>query len=133
MRIVLDANVLASGIFWAGYPFRVLDLWAHDRIQVLAAEPILREYADLLRELGRAEDKEHLADSWVSFVFAHAVLIDVRSRVDACRDSDDNKYLECAIDGGADFVVSGDGDLLSLESFGGIPIVKPRQFVEIIG
>ena len=133
MRIVLDANVLASGIFWAGYPFRVLDLWSHDRILVLASESILREYADLLRDLGREEDKEHLADSWVSFVFHHAVLIDVRSRVDASRDPDDNKYLECAIDGGADFVVSGDGDLLSLESFGGIPIVKPRRFVEIIG
>ena len=133
MRIVLDANVLASGIFWAGYPFRVLDLWAHDRIVVLASELILREYADLLRDLGREEDKEHLADSWVSFIFHHAVLIDVRSRVDACRDPDDNKYLECAIDGGADFVVSGDGDLLSLGSFGGIPIVKPRRFVEIIG
>ena len=41
MRIVLDANVLASGVFWAGNPFRVLDLWARDRIQVIASEPIL--------------------------------------------------------------------------------------------
>jgi putative PIN family toxin of toxin-antitoxin system len=133
MRIVLDANVLASGVFWAGYPFRVLELWAHDRIQVLVSEAILHEYADLLHELGRKEGKEHLGDSWVSFVFHHATLIDVRSHIAASRDPDDNKYLECAVDGSADFVVSGDGDLLSLELFDGIPIVKPRRFVEIVG
>jgi len=133
MRIVLDANVLASGVFWAGYPFRVLELWAHERIRVLVSKAILQEYAGLLRELGRKEDKEKLADLWVSFVFHHAVLIDVRNRVDVCRDPDDNKYLECALDGGASFVVSGDGDLLSLGSFSGIPIVKPRRFVESVG
>ena len=133
MRIALDANVLASGVFWAGYPFRVLELWARDRIEVLVSEPILQEYADLLQELGRKEGKEHLGDSWVSFVFHHAILIDVRSHVTASRDPDDNKYLECAVDGSADYVVSGDGDLLSLGSFEGIPIVKPRRFVEIAG
>ena len=133
MRIVLDANVLASGVFWAGYPFRVLELWARDQVQVLASEPILREYADVLRELGRAEGKEHLAESWTSFIFHHAALFDVRSRVGTCRDPDDDKYLECAVDGGADFIVSGDGDLLSLKSFRGIPIVKPRRFVELAG
>lgn len=65
--------------------------------------------------------------------YKHAILVDVRSHVAASRDPDDNKYLECAVDGRADFVVSGDGDLLSLESFDGIPIVKPRRFVEIVG
>jgi putative PIN family toxin of toxin-antitoxin system len=132
MRIVLDANVLASGVFWAGYPFRVLELWANDAVQVLASQAILQEYARTLRELGRHEEQSRLADAWVSFVFHHAALIDVRSPVRACRDPDDDKYLACAVDGGADYLVSGDKDLLSLESFRGIPIVKPRPFVEAV-
>ena len=132
MRIVLDANVLASGVFWAGHPFRVLSLWAHDQAQVLASEPILQEYAEVLRDLGSDRGEERLAASWVTFIFQHASLIDVRTRVDICRDPDDNKYLACAIDGGADFIVSGDNDLLTLNAFRGIPIVSPRRFVETI-
>ena len=131
MRIVLDANVLVSGVFWAGAPFRVLNLWAHDLVKVLASEPILREYAEVLREMGLDRDNVRLADSWIAFVFQHASLIDVHTRVDACRDPDDNKYLECAVDGGADYIVSGDKDLLALNTFQGIPIVASRRFVEI--
>ena len=103
----------------------------HDQVQVLTSEPILKEYADLLRDMGRDQEALHLAESWITFVFHHAAVIDVRTRIDACRDPDDNKYLECAVDGGADFIVSGDNDLLSLELFQGIPIVKPRRFVDI--
>ena len=130
MRIVLDANVLASGVFWAGHPFHVLNLWAHDGVQVLASEPILQEYAEVLRELGMDQEKTHLAETWVAFVFQHASLIDVRTQVDACRDPDDNKYLACAVDGGAAFIVSGDRDLLTLKAFRGIPIMNPRRFME---
>ena len=52
MRIVLDTNVLVSGVFWAGQPLRVLELWADDRVQVVASESILLEYAAVLKEIG---------------------------------------------------------------------------------
>lgn len=94
MRIVLDTNVLASGVFWAGYPFRVLELWANDAVQVLASQAILLEYSRTLQELGRHEAKSPLADDWISFVFNHATLIDVQSSVQTCRDPDDDKYLK---------------------------------------
>jgi putative PIN family toxin of toxin-antitoxin system len=79
------------------------------------------------------EGKQHLAQGWINFVFQHAVLIDVKSRVHASRDPDDDKYLACAIDGGAECIVSGDDDLLSLGSHVGIPILKPRQLIERVG
>ncbi len=132
MRIVIDANVLASGVFWAGFPFRVLQLWAYDKVQVLTSETILREYASTLRELGSRQTESHLAEAWTAFVFHHSVLVDVQSQPTVCRDPDDNKYLACALDGGADYIVSGDKDLLTLECFEGIPIIKPRRFVELI-
>ena len=93
MRIVLDANVLVSGVFWAGPPYRVLSLWAHERVQVLASEPILQEYAEVLRDLGLARGEMRLAESWITFIFQHAALIDVRTRIVACRDPDDSISL----------------------------------------
>jgi len=131
MRIVLDANVLISGVFWSGYPFRVLDLWAKDKLTVLVSEAILREYSDTLNEIGARQGANHLAEAWIKFVFNHSTLIDVDSRVDVCRDPDDNKYLACAIDGAAETVVSGDRDLLDLVAFHSIPIVNPRRFVDM--
>ncbi len=108
MRVMLDANVLVSGIFWAGTPSRVLDLWARDRLSVLASSDILKEYSAVLDRLGRKSGAEHLSAAWTRFVFQHACLIDVRTDVQACRDPADDKYLACAVDGAAEYLVSGD-------------------------
>lgn len=132
MRVVLDANVVVSGVFWAGPPFRVLSLWVNDRIQVLASAGILQEYGETLSALGARKKTTDLASLWTAFIFNHATLIDVRSQVEACRDPDDNKYLACAIDGGAEYLVSGDRDLLDLKSFRDVAIVTPRGFLQII-
>lgn len=131
MRIVIDANVLVSGAFWGGLPFRVISLWAQDRVAVLVSEPILAEYARVLEEIGRKVKRPELARQWSEFAGHYATLIDVHSPVRHCRDPQDDKYLACAADGDADFIVSGDRDLLDLKQFIGIPIITPRQFLEI--
>ena len=59
------------------------------------------------------------------------IVIDVHSPVRCCRDPHDDKYLACAADGDADYIVSGDRDLLDLKRFIGIPIVTARQFLTI--
>lgn len=47
-------------------------------------------------------------------------------------DPDDDKFLACAIDGGADYIVSGDHHLLDLGSYEGIPILRPATFLQIV-
>ena len=59
-----------------------------------------------------------------------AELVSITERITACRDPTDDKFLELAVSGHADLIVSGDGDLLSLNSFRGIPIVTPAIFVQ---
>ena len=53
MRIVLDANVLISGIFFAGPPGQILDAWSGDRVQLVTSPEILEEYRRVANELGR--------------------------------------------------------------------------------
>ena len=54
----------------------------------------------------------------------------IAERITACRDPTDDKFLELAVNGGADLIVSGDGDLLALNPFRDIPIVTPAAFVQ---
>jgi uncharacterized protein len=61
-----------------------------------------------------------------------AIPIEITVAITACRDPKDNKFLELAISGTADCIVSGDQDLLILHPFRGIPILSPRQFLDEI-
>ena len=54
----------------------------------------------------------------------------ITERIAACRDATDDKFLELAVNGKADMIVSGDADLLVLNPFRGIPIVSPAAFVQ---
>jgi uncharacterized protein len=60
---------------------------------------------------------------------AMAELVSITEHIAACRDPKDDKFLELAVNGKADVIVSGDADLLALNPFRGIPIVPPAAFV----
>ena len=69
---------------------------------------------------------------WLSRMLTEAKLVTISERVTECRDPKDNKFLELALDGRADVIVSGDYDLLELNPFRKIPIVRPTAFVQIV-
>lgn len=133
MRVVVDANILASGVFWAGTPGRVLQLWLNGRIELLASSDIVMEYEQVLLELAGRRGRRDLAHRWSGLLARHLTLVNVEPRLKICRDPDDNRYLDCAIQGGADVIVSGDKDLLSLGAISGIPIRTARLFLATLG
>ena len=129
MKVVLDTNVLVSGVFWAGPASRVLELWAKDSIEVVASPEILAEYTRLLAELERATPSG-LADAWTVFIAQHATVIHLAGRQPRlCRDPDDDKFLHCALSAGAQCVISGDKDLLSMGRMADIEILTPAAFL----
>ena len=130
MRIVIDTNVLLSGIFWGGLPFEILDLWVQDKIDLLASQAILTEYARVLQKYGFKKSGLDLADNWLHFIVQHAHIIHVQRQFHVCRDGADDMFLDCAVEGVADYIVSGDKDLLILQEFRGVDIVTPRLFIK---
>ena len=64
-------------------------------------------------------------------VIAHVVPLGPHV-ISVVRDSDDNMVLECALSGGADYIISGDQDLIILKEFHGIKLLSPREFLTII-
>jgi putative PIN family toxin of toxin-antitoxin system len=128
MKVVLDTNVLMSGIFFAGPPARILTAWAEDQLDLLATVDILAEY----RRVGSRLRKKYPSidvDPVLDLVIRESRIVEpVPVEADACSDKDDLKFLACALAGNADCVVSGDRALLRASGYEGIEVMTPRDF-----
>lgn len=130
MRIVLDTNVLLSGIFFGGVPGRILDAWRYGEITLLISPQILEEYRRVVNTLTERYGELEVLPI-LSLLAVEADVIDAPELSEpVSRDPADDKFLACASAGGAAVVVSGDDDLLSLREWHGIEILSPRSFVE---
>jgi len=129
-RVVLDTNVLCSGLGWPGPSARILDAVLDGRLVLIASPALLSELRRVLAypKLAAAiSDPDMLAD----LIEAAAVLIDPERTITTVSDPPDNCVLEAAVDGMADYIVSGDKHLLTLGVFAGIPILTPATFASL--
>jgi len=87
--------------------------------------------SELLAVLARSEFALTVADleQIRTFLLLHGTLVEPTSVLSVCRDPADNRVLECALAGGADVIVTGDRDLLTLHPFRDIDILTPRAFL----
>src|SRR3989338_2535576 len=113
MQVVLDTNVLVSGVFWRGPASRILELWAKDKIEVVVSPEILTEYQRLLAKLEH-EKPVGLANAWAGFIAQPTTVIRPTGHPRLCRDPDDDKFLHCTLSADARVLVTGDKDLLSM-------------------
>jgi uncharacterized protein len=130
-RAVLDTNVLVSGLGWSGSPAAILDAVSDGSMVLITSAPLLDElrrvlaYPKLAKVVG---DASGLAD----IIEASSVVVEPDRVLAVVNDESDNRVLEAAAAAAADYIVSGDKDLLDLGSFEGIPIVTAAQFVPAV-
>lgn len=132
-RAVVDTNILVRAVIKPlGTVGPVLRRLRDGDYVLLYSEPILTELVDVLNR-PPIREKYGLAPEDIGTVIALLLLrgeaVVPKRRITICRDPKDNMFLEAAAAGSADFIVSGDDDLLDLEAFEGIPIVKPFEFL----
>jgi putative PIN family toxin of toxin-antitoxin system len=130
-RVVLDTNVLISGLLsTTSTPARAVERAISDG-QLLASTATLRELMTKLLspKFDRYVPRER-RDALLLRLAPLIEIVEVVQRVQASRDPDDDKFLEVAINGRADVVVSGDGDLLDLNPFRGIAILAPAAYMD---
>ncbi len=130
MRLVIDTNVVVSGMFFGGRPGEFLDLLLHHRVETVATGKILVEYQATIDYLLKRYGGEHLRLSPIP-LFAMMEIIPQTDHIKACRDPDDDKFISCAVDGKCPFIVSGDKDLLSLEHYNNVRILTIAQFFDL--
>jgi uncharacterized protein len=131
MKIVLDTNVLVSGIFWTGVPSRILSHWINDRFELLLSDEIFNEYIRTLFRISKGK-RDDLVNKWLILFAENSTFITVKKRFKLSVDPDDNKFIDCAISGNADFIVSGDSHLLVLRSILNTEVITPSVFLKKI-
>lgn len=130
-RFVIDTNVLISALlFKSSVPFRALKLAEKQGI-ILYSEPTFKE---LERVLNRSKFNKYLSQEerrvfLLKFISA-SQLVNITETIAVCRDEKDNKFLELAVSGNANMIVTGDLDLLVLNLFQSIEILTPDRFVD---
>ncbi|RAW46451.1 putative toxin-antitoxin system toxin component, PIN family [Halorubrum sp. 48-1-W] len=134
MKAVLDTNVLISAIIATGTPHDVVVAGYTGTYQIVVSVPTLVELRETLHKyperFGLTDDEIQTEVETLRY-FAEFVAPD--EEIDAVKpDPDDDKFLEAAVAGNVDYLVSGDRHLLDLDSFRGIEIVTPREFFELL-
>jgi len=130
-RFVFDTNVVISALLLSHSVARQAFDRATQTGKLLISSATIEELNAVLQRKGfeRYITEEERMEFLSAFV-RDSILVEIVERVVACRDSNDDKFLELAINGKATCMVSGDEDLLVLHPFRGIAIVTPRQFLE---
>ncbi len=136
MRAVVDTNILVRALIRPqGTVGPVLLHFRRGDYTLLYSEATLGELIDVLNR-PRIRDKYGLSDedihTVVAFILLRGEYVVPQVSITACRDPKDNKFLEVAVSGQADVIVSGDEDLLVLSPFRGIPVISPREFLDML-
>jgi putative PIN family toxin of toxin-antitoxin system len=135
--IVLDTNVVVSGVLSrSGPPFEILHLWHARRFTLIVTDRVNREYHRILSEVQTTRVRKLQGFDPTRFLHllaVDAVWIDREIEpIIRSRDPNDDHLLSAAMNGRADFLVTGDIDLLELEGdprLGSLRIISPRDFV----
>jgi putative PIN family toxin of toxin-antitoxin system len=135
LKAVFDTNVLVSTLIGSpnSTPKRALSLFLRESGVPLLSEETFQELCEIL-DLDKI--KRFVSNPDISSLLQElsyvAQWVETSESISVCRDSKDNKFLEVAVNGGADYLVTGDKDLLVLNPFRGIPIVTPTVFLQIL-
>ena len=128
-RVVLDTNVTIAAFFWKGYPRIIYDLIRGKKLVMLLSSDMGKEF---IRVVGYPKfgltPKE--IPPFIRNLRSNAEFVEIKSKISLISDDPtDNIFLECAIDGDADYIISGDKHILDLGKYENIQIVKPNGFL----
>jgi hypothetical protein len=137
MRVVLDANIYISSLIASqGNPATIINRWLSGEFDVLLSQPIIDEisrvtgYERLQKKYQKIRERRLEFIELISKQSIWSESTETLAIVKA--DESDNRYLECAIAGGATYVVTGDEPLLSVGNYQGISIITPAVFVTLL-
>lgn len=128
MRLVLDTNVVMSAIFFGGDPRIIIRAAIAKKVEIVATQTLVDEYHEVAERLHEYYPAVSYRRPLAIF---ESLLKIVRSPTlsgNICRDPDDDALIACALGGKAKVVCSGDEDLLVLNGYRGLEIMKPHEF-----
>jgi hypothetical protein len=137
LRAVVDTNVFVSGLMGIeSPPRRIVDAWLDEQFTLVTSLTLVEELAHVLsypKIAGRIRLGESEVDAILAALLSQADMVPgVLELPGVTRDPKDDAVVACAVEGEADFIVTGDQDLLALDSHEGTRMVTPREFLELL-
>jgi putative PIN family toxin of toxin-antitoxin system len=130
VRVVIDTNVWLSGLIFGGKPSNIIELFVDETIIVIVCEELLSELRRKIIE--RFPLYIPSLDLLEASIRKDAEMIKLGSQtINLSRDTDDNKFIETAVIGECQFIISGDKDLLDIVGYKDIKIVTPVAFLNL--
>ena len=127
MKIVIDTNVVASAVFFGGRPRELLEKLLLGEVTAFVSREIVEEYRETMLRLQEKYPARPVTVPLTQIVTA-CRLIEPTTAVHVCRDPDDDKFINCAVDSKSLYIVSGDHDLLAVGTFQDVEVVTVADF-----
>lgn len=132
MKIVIDTNVLMSGVLFGGVPGRIIDAWVDGQVEMVLSLDILDEYRRVGADLaGRYPQRATALIPVLTLIAMNATIVNaIALATQVSTDAADDMFLAAAVAADVTTLVSGDRHLLDVAGWRGIQVVTPRQFVD---
>ena len=129
IKIILDTNIVISGIGFCGKTREILHLVLDDKIKAVTSRIILAELEDVIvKKFQKLINQLNPINREIREKF---IIVKPRKSLDVVKDEDDNRVLEAGAEGKCSYIITGDRDLLNLKTFRNIKIVTPDIFLSI--
>lgn len=136
LKLVFDTNTFISAFFWEGNESRLFEQIEKNKAKLFVTQEILREVEDVLHRSkfskvlsGTDQTPEQIIQKIISV--SHLV-IGPKLNIHVCRDKKDDKFLECAVLAKANYIVSGDKDLLVIKQYKDVKIVQSSDMLRLL-
>lgn len=131
-KVVIDTNIFVSGLTFKGKPREVLDLIWRGDIEACISSFIFEELEETLKK-DFSWDRDQIKHT-IEKIKAKTILVQPKDKVSVIKEKDDdNRIIECAIEGKAQYIISGDKKhLLPLKEYQGTKILSPSEFLKLL-
>jgi len=131
MKVVLDTNIFISGIFWKGSSNRIITHWKEGKFTLITSLEAVSEIIKVLKDF-KIKLSEDIIKEWIDLIVRNSIIVEPKEKIAIVKDDPkDNIFIETAVAGNVDYLISQDNHLLKLKEFRGIKIITPEEFNKI--
>jgi putative PIN family toxin of toxin-antitoxin system len=128
---VLDTNILVSALLFTGEVSKIVELWQKGEIVSLISRETFTELRAVLKYPKFSLTSHEIQSVIQNEILPYFEVVRIEENIKGvCRDPDDDKFIACAVSGLADFLLTGDKDLIALKSYKNVKIIRPSEFLK---
>jgi putative PIN family toxin of toxin-antitoxin system len=132
MKLVLDTNIFISAFYWGGNSQKIFDRIINGLDELYVSDKILEEISDVMIR-PKFKTGQGTINKYIETIEKNCKKVFTEGRIKGiCRDKDDDDKLECGIICNADYIITGDDDLLVLGNYETMKIITPGEYLAII-